>query len=900
MTKAIIVSHTHWDRAWYLPFESFRFRLVALIDRVIDLLQNDPGFSCFVLDGQTILIEDYLEIKPGKRAVLEELIARERLMIGPWYVLPDLFLVSGESVIRNLQVGQRMCREFGSGMKVGYVPDPFGHIAQLPQILNEFDISTFIFMRGMPEELADKKTTFFHWESPGGSHSVLAYYLRDGYYNAAALGHEGMQGRYELEEPDPERALELVRNTVDLLSEYSSGSPILLNNGVDHMPEQPALPALIRTLNDRLDDIEIVHGHFGDFMEEAAHEDIKERYTGNLLGNPDHPILLNVYSSRIYLKQQNHHAQSKLEKFAEPMQLLHPERSDTTAEPFLQYAWKTLLKNHPHDDICGCSTDPVHDENEVRFSQTEQVCDALIENVLEAMVADGFQAHESPLPEGDQVHLIAFNPHPHPIEQAILTGEIHFKNPGGKEEAYTRPEQTLRAFDSRGRELEMQTLDSRAPAMKAEYINHHWGRTYKLQCKANLPPLGYEIITVVTGDEIIPGEEKGSSTGALSIKNDHAVLSVEDGKVCLQLKKLGSGYSDILKFEYMQDAGDTYSFSRTESPVVRSGAGILDEEKSTQNSLVIHHTLQVPSGLNKAETVSLQLETTLSLQADGSVAVHVAYENRAENGRLRALLLCPAAVEESYSDGHFTLTKNNVKRPVEPEDDPERYGSYPGEMVYTTHYQGDFSFVEAEDIKIWVAARGLHESELVTCEERTWFALTLHRAVGYLSVSGGSIRRPQAGPSIATPGAQCKRELEAAFCWGMTGGDRDEVFRSARQFAHPPQLRELPELRNSPEPGSLPRQKSLLEITNNYILLSCLKRAHKSRDIILRMYNPTEEPRQGRVRLGFECSEYCRSSLKEEWNANHAKRVEEQSIGLDLKPHEIVTFRIRPSVSRTS
>lgn len=898
MTKAILVSHTHWDRAWYLPYESFRFRLVALIDRVIDLLQKDPGFSCFVLDGQTILIEDYLEIKPGNRAILEELIARERLIIGPWYVLPDLFLVSGESIIRNLQVGQRMCRELGSGMRVGYVPDPFGHIAQLPQILNEFDISTFIFMRGMPEELAEKKTNLFHWKSPGGGHSVLAYYLRDGYYNAAALGHEGIQGRYELEEPELEKALESVRNTIDILSEYSPSSPILLNNGVDHMPEQPRLPALIRTMNDRLDDIEIVHGHFGDFMEEAVQADTDASYTGNLLGNPDHPILLNVYSSRIYLKQQNHHAQSKLEKFTEPMQLLNPDPEDKTAGPFLDYAWKTLLKNHPHDDICGCSTDEVHEENEVRFSRTEQVCDAVMDNVLEAMVANGFRAHESPFPEGEKVYLIAFNPHPHTIERAKLEGEIHFKNPGGKEEEYTRAEQTLRAFDSSGCELELQVEESSAPVMKAEYINHRWGRTYKLLCQASLPPLGYEIITVVAGvagDEANPEKKMDYGNGTARVENDHAALVVENGEVSLQLKKMGSKFSDILKFEYMQDAGDTYSFSRTTTPVVLSGSGTLDEKASNENRLVIHHTLQVPASLDNVENIPLHLETTLSLRADGSVAVRVNYENRAENGRLRALLLCPFAVEESYSDGHFTLTKNKVKRQVDPDDDPARYNSYPGEMVYTTHYQGDFSFVETEEYKIWVAARGIHENELVTYEKRSWFALTLHRAVGYLSVSGGSIRRPQAGPSIPTPGAQCKRELQADFCWGITGGELDEVFRSAREFAHPPQLLELPDLRNSPVSGPLPLQKSLLEITNGHILLSSLKRAQNSRDIILRLYNPTEVTRKGRVRLGFECFEYCRSTLKEEWNRNDKKEVEKQSIDLDFKPHEIVTFRIRPS-----
>ena len=133
--KAFLVSHTHWDRAWYLTFNEFRVRLVRMIDRIIELLESNSSYNCFVLDGQVVLIEDYLEIRPDNESHIRALIQQGRLVIGPWYVLPDLFLVSGESIIRNLQIGLEMSNDFGNGLKVGYVPDPFGHPGQLPQIL---------------------------------------------------------------------------------------------------------------------------------------------------------------------------------------------------------------------------------------------------------------------------------------------------------------------------------------------------------------------------------------------------------------------------------------------------------------------------------------------------------------------------------------------------------------------------------------------------------------------------------------------------------------------------------------------------------------------------------------------------------------------------------------------
>ena len=100
-----VVSHTHWDREWYLPFQLFRVRLVDLIDHLIDLLERDPTFRHFNLDGQTAMIEDYLEIGPEKRAALQRLARAGRVSVGPWYVLNDEFLASGESTVRSLLIG---------------------------------------------------------------------------------------------------------------------------------------------------------------------------------------------------------------------------------------------------------------------------------------------------------------------------------------------------------------------------------------------------------------------------------------------------------------------------------------------------------------------------------------------------------------------------------------------------------------------------------------------------------------------------------------------------------------------------------------------------------------------------------------------------------------------------
>mgnify|MGYP006306746549 FL=1 len=218
--RVTIVPETHWDRAWYIPFEQFRIRLVRFIDRLLETLQKDKNFKAFSLDGQTVVIEDYLQIRPEKRADIEKMVKNKSLFIGPWYILPDEFLVSGESLIRNLLAGQKIASELGHRMSVGYVPDPFGHVGQLPQILQGFDLDSFIFSRGL---LDPKRVDMeFHWKAPNGS-KVLAIHQRFWYNNAAFLGYPIEWGDSENLRFNTKAAIEQLKQCVENLERESKG-----------------------------------------------------------------------------------------------------------------------------------------------------------------------------------------------------------------------------------------------------------------------------------------------------------------------------------------------------------------------------------------------------------------------------------------------------------------------------------------------------------------------------------------------------------------------------------------------------------------------------------------------------------------------------------------------------
>src|SRR5207247_7242028 len=182
--KCVLVSHSHWDRGGYRTFQSFRARLVDLIDRVLDLVAEDPGFR-YLLDGQTIIVEDYLEIRPGRRADLEAACRAGRVAIGPWYVQPDSLLPSGEAHIRNLLEGRRSSSAIGAVSRVAYTPDSFGHPAQFPQLFAGFGLEPFVYWRGNGDEIDDLGTTW-RWVAPDGT-AVLAHHLAQGYFAAACL-----------------------------------------------------------------------------------------------------------------------------------------------------------------------------------------------------------------------------------------------------------------------------------------------------------------------------------------------------------------------------------------------------------------------------------------------------------------------------------------------------------------------------------------------------------------------------------------------------------------------------------------------------------------------------------------------------------------------------------------
>ncbi len=405
MRKIHIVSHTHWDREWYRSFQSFRLMLVHLVDGLLDLLENDPQFKFFMLDGQTIVLDDYLAMRPGKDALLRSHIRKGRILIGPWHILPDLFLVGPESHIRNLLQGDQTARRYGSKMMVGYIPDPFGHPGQVPQILCGFGIKSACLWRGLDDEPAE-----FWWESPDRS-SVLMAYLRDSYSNGASLPAD-----------NPPVFTEALAAAADSLAAHSATQDCLIMYGTDHMEPPINTSAAIAYANRILPDTRVIHSTLPHFIT-ALQKNIKREkldlptITGELRASKRMHLLPGVLSTRIWIKQRNQASENLLLKWVEPFstwqELATGMQSSILNQKseIIHQVWRLLMETHPHDSICGCSIDQVHDEMKVRFDQVDQIGEELTRQSLESIAGAINTTKDPKLPIENLISaVVIFNP----------------------------------------------------------------------------------------------------------------------------------------------------------------------------------------------------------------------------------------------------------------------------------------------------------------------------------------------------------------------------------------------------------------------------------------------------------------------------------------------------------
>jgi alpha-mannosidase len=365
-TLITLVPHTHWDREWYAPFDEFRKRLVAMMDTLIEL--GNAGFPHFHLDGQTAMIDDYLAVRPERETDIRRLAEDGRLSAGPWVTQMDEFLVSGESHIRNLERGLARAGALGRALRVGYLPDQFGHVGQMPQILAHEGIDRAVVWRGVPKEI---DRTQFWWEAPDGSR-VLTEYLAFGY----SLGWDIEQ------QQDPEELAASLRRKAEHVAPFLASERMLITVGADHTGPDATLPERLAIADDHLPGLTVRIGSLSDHLDAGAVDGLPS-WRGELRSSARAHLLPNVYSARTHQKRERGRVEALIERYAEPLAALVPG-FDWPAEE-LDRAWTLLLWNGAHDSVCGCSHDQVARDVDARYAEARAIGEAIIARALEVL-----------------------------------------------------------------------------------------------------------------------------------------------------------------------------------------------------------------------------------------------------------------------------------------------------------------------------------------------------------------------------------------------------------------------------------------------------------------------------------------------------------------------------------
>jgi len=875
----VVVPHTHWDREWYQTHEQFRVRLVRLLDRLLNLLEGDPTFRHFMLDGQTIVLDDYLEVRPEARERVEKLVRDGRLMIGPWYVLPDEWLVSGEALIRNLRLGLRKAATFGGGMRIGYVPDQFGHVGQLPQIFRGFGFDGAALWRGVPAEIAQ---TCFRWEAADGS-SVFTAYLPRGYGNAALLPL------------DPDALADRLMREIKHLEPFARISSLLLMNGSDHLEPQPGLPAALEAAAARLPGVTVEIGTLADYLVRAKRESAPDLpvHRGELRSGLRAPLLPGCASARAPQKQADFRNDRLLTRYLEPLASWLSAQGGEFDCGLLDLAWRIALENHPHDSICGCSVDRVHAQMESRFQRVEEIATAQLESVgrqLAAHVA-------APTPPTGRLQgevLVVWNPNaagraqvdtaleldiPREIS-ARQTVPLHLRAANGRRIAARAMVESegsvwggtfptslaLSVLPGFGREVlgyfvndlatrvegnrlivsvrlgstpqgELDVLSRKrelvaalsAPGIEEVAIEARRPPRVRLRFVDDFPGHGLRVYSVARGrsraEERVLAER--TALGGACIKNTFwQVEASAHGDVTLTRLTDGTVVRDALRLVSEGDRGDEYNFDpirgvaaveRPHRARVRVLGGAVPEA-----ALAIELWYRVPECLTpdrKTRTgkhVELPARLLVRLASGfDRVDVEVTLHNTAKDHRMRLHVRAPFVAQRFEVESAFEV----AKRPIAPQ--PSDFGSpHPAEFPIGACPERAFATISDGTRALTVANRGTSEVEAV-CEAdgTTSLALTLLRAVGWLSQGSLGLRPGPAGPLFPTPEAQVLGSHRAEFAlFSHSDGDPMRVAR-AHAFAYPP----IAFVRSGGRPVTLADEARLVEIDDPEVVVSAIE-----------------------------------------------------------------------------
>ena len=892
-TTGFIITAGHLDIEWYQPMASYRFWTVEALEDLRDAAAVRKDFACYMLDGQFFPLEMYLQAVPGDEASMRRLVREKKLVLGPFYSQFDEWLPSAESIIRNCLYGKRCCMEFGSYMRAGYLPDNFGHPLQLPQILQNFDIDSLMFMRGLPEIPGGHPDEFIYRGLDGSE--VLVSHFRESYAGAFDIFNKDIYPIQPREVPyyadylgfewhrelafhdDPKRiAKNLVDNVMRIRDRYPSGVVPLIA-GYDHLPPQINIGDSVAAANSMQSEIEFVMGDAEEYVKLVrTHISEPAVYDMELIGSMYQYVLLGALSTRSYLKRQNFACEVLMERYAEPLDALAALYGYPNKPALMDEAWRFLMINSAHDSIHGSSVDEVHVEMEARNGSVRQIASGVIHDALKyigkqlkpwhplesvaytTVNAEFAQPHEVWLPIGsdseENSHIIDFSGKPLPTQ--ILSRDPETLNAIGKPRKEPYPDGVFR---------------------KVLFLAAPQAHTIQRYAPAEGP---------CTYPKLLADNH--------FIENEYIRVEAVGALINMTDKRTGYIYHSLNLLEEDADAGDAWDFSPPWIPgeIVRSsGAEFtcrLKEQGSVRGVLEITGEIDVPyclEGDNRSRKRTKIPVTFLVTVYAGTprVDVKLILDNTAKDHRMRLRIPTRLKTGTVRSQGHLAVLDRSIKRQKE----VEPWRQPPTQLLPCREW------IAVDDGKhgLAIAFKGLYDYEAVTdpltgCPD---LYMTLLRGFERMGRINTIQRVGQASPACVTPGAQClgTQEIEWAYLpYTPDEADKAPFLPAAHAFLYPP----VTHMIRSERPGNLERIPAPFEWNAPNIQFSTFKRAMDGDGYILRLYENQGKTTTIKLQVqGF--LEAALSAMDERPGSPIC--IQNNFIDLTFKPYKVLTLRLK-------
>lgn len=843
-----IISHTHWDREWYLNSPYTNEWLLKFFDSLFGVFQKKPDFK-FVLDGQTLILEDYLDELNKKGLNIEEYknkikyyVEKGNLVIGPYYMQTDWKIVDEECLVRNILYGLKTSKEFGKPMMIGWLLDNFGQVSQCPQIHKKFGIDSLVVWRGAKFKDDNVKSEFI-WQSPDES-EVLASYLIASYRNGMRLG--------EFKEIFKRR----IESEFEKIKDFTFSNNVLIMNGYD----QEIYPDdVLELLEDtQFEDIEVKQLLPQEYFENIKKYKEKMIKISEIL---DCGKLISVFpgviSTRNYLKIQNYNCETKLIRQLEPligMGYILGQSIDIDRDTI----WRTLLKNHPHDSICGVSIDDVHRDMEDRYKIVEKFTSEGIEKSLLKII---------PLIDTNvdsKKQIVIFNLYPLERKEIIVLEDNY---------------EGLIPVDEEGKDIIFERADGKI-VLFLEKIR----------------PFGFKRIFFKEKDnrEII--KHDGIKVYDNVIENKFFLIKInENGTFDLYDKETKREYKNLCYFEDEADAGDEYNFSHIINDEKINTLNLkpkieIVEESSLRIVARIEYVLSLPEkledNLRSNKRIDLPIVNYITIEADSKVIKFKTFiKNTAKDHRLRVLF--PTNIKTDFVDSYTQYDIYNEKVDVDPEyyeipDSVKRIIKGAREpFASRTKLTKGLIDINDKSEGLAILTKGLYEYEVI---KDNVVAITLFRAVDRIAKENLLTREGDAGPNIFTPEAECLREM--VFEYAVIPHDCNIDLINYHALYNSP----LIIVETDRHRGTIKKDLGFIELLDKNVKVTSIKPSEDGQGLIIRFVNLDENEKEISIRTLLNAKKASKVTLIED--EIESLQINNGGITINVKPKEITTIKI--------